>query len=344
MKRAFRILSVALLVILWSGVAAAQGTLEFARLGDFRLEDGETLRNCRIAYRTFGTLNKERSNAVLFPSWFAGTSQDLVSLDLIGPGRLADTSRFFVIAVDALGNGVSSSPSNSRMQPGRKFPRFSIRDMVNCQYELLTRHLGITHLEAVMGISMGGMQAFQWMLSYPDFMEKTVSIVGSPLPTSFDHLIIHAELNLLETMGEGKDGGLTTMRTLTPIHIIAQRTPSFFVENIPVGQLAAYIASTQEAVTRSNIHDWTWQLKAIARHDVFHSFGGSPENAAASVKSRVLVVTSRQDHMVNPASANDFAKTLGARTLELTGNCGHLAFLCENDTLIEAVSRFMTEK
>jgi homoserine O-acetyltransferase/O-succinyltransferase len=95
---------------------AQNGEPQFASLGDFKLQSGEVLRECRIGYRTFGTLNADRSNAVLFPTWASGTSEQLAGS--IGPGRLADSSKFFVVAVDALANGVSSPPPTARRSPG----------------------------------------------------------------------------------------------------------------------------------------------------------------------------------------------------------------------------------
>jgi homoserine O-acetyltransferase len=159
MKQYKRVTSIVLLALLAIQSAKGQSIQRFVELGDFRLESGEIIRECRIGYRTFGELNHEKSNAVLFTTWFIGTTEDLVNL--IGPGKLVDSSKHFVIAVDAFGNGVSSSPSNSKLQPGPKFPQFSIKDMVNSQHELLTREFKIKHLYAVTGISMGGMQTFQ---------------------------------------------------------------------------------------------------------------------------------------------------------------------------------------
>lgn len=85
---------------------------QFADLGVCKLVDGQQITSCRLGYRTWGRLNAERSNAVLFPTWFSGTSASLA--DSIGPNGLVDPGKYFVVAVDALGDGVSSSPSNSR--------------------------------------------------------------------------------------------------------------------------------------------------------------------------------------------------------------------------------------
>jgi homoserine O-acetyltransferase len=150
-----RIWWVASLALVLTGCAPGQ---QIAQLGDLPLQSGAVLRDCRVGYRTFGTLDAARSNAVLVTAWSMGRSRDLARH--IGPGRLVDSRRYFVIAVDPLGNGVSSSPSNSLQQPGDRFPRLSIRDMVEAQRRLVRDVLHLEHLHAVVGTSLGGMQAF----------------------------------------------------------------------------------------------------------------------------------------------------------------------------------------
>ena len=94
--------------------ANTEGAQQFAEFGDFRLRNGSAIHDFRLGYRTLGKLNAAKSNAILWPTWLGGKSQDL--LQYIGPSNVFDSTRYFVILVDAIGNGVSSSPSNSKSQ------------------------------------------------------------------------------------------------------------------------------------------------------------------------------------------------------------------------------------
>jgi homoserine O-acetyltransferase len=322
------------LALLIASLAAAQSTQQFADLGDFRLVSGGTIPHCRIGYRTFGTLNGGRSNAVLVPTWFSGRSEDLAGL--IGPGRLVDSSRFYVVAVDALADGVSSSPSNFPSA----FPEVTIRDMVNSQHALLTGPLGINHLHAVVGISMGGMQTFEWVAAYPDFMDRAVPIIGSPKLTSADLLLWQAELSAIENVLKCRCEARGAMEAVNAIHQFALYTPEYRAEKTAPADFPAFKATLAES--RMAPADWAAQLRAMMTQDIGRANGGSLERAAERVRAATLIVISRQDHMVNPAPARAFAAAIKARTIELTGNCGHMATACESERMTPAVSDFLS--
>src|SRR6266478_746599 len=289
-----------------TNLAGAQ-TLEFARLGDFKLESGEVIRDCRIGYRTFGTLNSNQSNAVLFPTWALGTTEQLIGS--IGSNKLVDSTKYFVIAVDALANGVSSSPSNSKLQPRMKFPKITIRDMVNTQHELLTKTLHLNHVRAVMGISMGGMQTFQWMVTYPDFMDKAIPIVGSPRPTPYDLVFIRAQLRAITNDPDWNNGNYTN----NPARVaeaeflaLILTTPDEYNKRMTREHLAGELDKAKTSPGFDS-NDKIRQLQAIMTLDVSAPFGGSLEGAAAAVKAKVLVISVLQDRAVNPVPALDFA-------------------------------------
>ena len=163
---------------------AADGDLQSYTLQNFRLESGAVLPQATIVYGTYGTLNAAHDNVVLTPSHFMAKWNGYGFV--IGPNLALDPAKYFIVATEMFGNGESSSPSNTP-EPfhGPRFPVTAIRDNVEAVHRLLTEKLGITHLRAIVGFSMGGEQAFQWAVSYPDFMDKIV--VTSATARAYPH-------------------------------------------------------------------------------------------------------------------------------------------------------------
>ena len=341
MKRFIRVSIIIVILFVSSSGAIAQDNLLLANLGDYRLENGQVIRNCRLAYRTFGVLNSDKSNVVLFPTWLAGTTQELIDLGFIGPGKMADSSKHFIVAVDAFGNGVSASPSNSRHQHNQAFPRFSIKDMVNAQHFLLTRYLHLPHLHGVIGISMGGMMAYQWMVSYPDFLDKVVAIVGSPRLTSYDLLLWQAELSAIDSGGRKTKESNAAMKTVAAIHNLHMRTPHYITTNTRPEDFPQFLAATEKSIMKYNAYDWAWQVKAIMGHDIYRSFGDAIDTTAETIRAKALIIWAQQDLAVNSEPAKALAGYLHADTFELAGDCGHLSFICESEVLRDKVNRFM---
>ncbi len=331
------------MAFLFSLAAFAQdGQQQFASLGDFKLESGETIRDCRLGYRTFGQLNSDKSNAILFPTWFTGTTAQLV--ELVGPNKIVDSSKYYVILVDALANGISTSPSNSLTQPHMKFPKLAIRDMVNSQHQMLTEILHINHLKAVMGISMGGMQTFQWIVSYPDFMDKAIPIVGSPRLAPFDLLLWQGENDAIMGDPAWKNGEYTeqpALTLLTAFEGLAIETPDKFNADTTREKLPEWFAETRKHVAEFDANNHIRQSQAMMAHDVSAPLGGLMERAAAAVKAKVLVVVSVSDHMVTPGPALEFAQLLHAEVVELRSNCGHIAPGCETAKAGTAIAAFL---
>jgi pimeloyl-ACP methyl ester carboxylesterase len=126
----------------------------------------------KVGYATHGKLNQAKSNAILVTHAASGVRTSNAAL--IGPGKAYDTDKYFVVTVDAIGGGNSSQPKDGL---GPKFPKYTIRDMVRAQHDLLTNGLGLAHVVAIGGPSMGAQQALEWGIHYPDFTDGLLLIV-----------------------------------------------------------------------------------------------------------------------------------------------------------------------
>jgi homoserine O-acetyltransferase len=324
---------------------SADGELQFAQLGRCKLESGQVIENCRIGYRTFGKLDPARDNAVVMPTWLYGRSADLVSLfgDGSKPQHLVDTTHFFGIAIDALGNGVSSSPSNSATQHGTAFPAFTLRDVVDAEYRLVTEVLGLHHLHAVIGLSMGGEQTFVWAVARPGFFDRAVPILGTPRLTSYDLQVKRIMVETILADPAYLDGNYINEPPLKLANLFGNlvvTTPEYRNQATPLNQLDGFFAQA-EGPQAIDANDRLWQLRAIMTQDVIGN--RSVGEAARAAGPRFLVIVSAQDHLVNPQPALDWAAASGAPVYISHGSCAHLIMSCDAEAVSTRVRRFLAD-
>ena len=343
-RRATRLLAFTLAVIgaLDAQTIAAQtptrtAPLEVATLGSCRLTSGAIIATCRVAYRRYGHLATARDNVVLIPTFFAGKSED----HLFMLGAYVDTTRYHVVIVDALADGHSSSPSNSA-DGAVPFAALTVGDMVDAQHRLLTEHLSITHLRAVVGISMGGFQAFEWAVRHPRFMDAAVSIVGSPRLTTFDRLIFDTWRASVEDMVGAGAATEFVWRQASRLEALRMRTPRFLNDS-GGAHLARSINEVAVAYRDTwSPADYAAQLRAMAAHDISAPFGSDMTRAASAVQARMLVVWTPDDQLIDPRPGAAFARLVGADTLAVRSDCGHAVFWCEPDRIGRVVRGFMS--
>ena len=315
--------------------------LQVAELGECALESGEVLAPCDLGYRTYGELNAARDNAILIPTWFGGTSASWTGI--LGSG-LIDLDGFYAIVVDAFGNGVSTSPTTSPTQRGEAFPTVSLKDMVHAQHRLAEDVMGLNGLYAVMGVSMGGMQTFEWLVEYPDFFGKAVPIIGSPRVGAYDIARWETELRLLELFelcgceeAAAAHAGLSILTSNTPDYHFRVSDRNTVQANLdPQGQDVRRLSGGRT----KNI---AMQLRAMINLDISRGFGGDMAAAAAAIQTELLVIVNATDHLVTPGPALEFAELARAQSLVLDDDCGHLSPFrsCSGTVMTEAISAFL---
>ncbi len=168
------------------------------RLPQFELQRGVTLPKATLVYATHGELNPSRSNAILYPTSYGAQHKDVNWL--IGPGKILDTSQYFVIQVNMFGNGLSSSPGNlPEPFAGTLRPVFTHVDNVAAQFRLVVEHLGIEKLALVYGWSMGGQQALHWAALHPERVERIAGICTSARTSPHNRVFLEGLRSALTT-------------------------------------------------------------------------------------------------------------------------------------------------
>jgi homoserine O-acetyltransferase len=299
---------------------------EFADLGTCALESGQELLDCRVGYRTFGELSEAKDNAILVPTWYGGASANWIQLQ---SELLGDDHDFFVIVVDALANGVSVSPSNSESQPGESFPEITTRDMVRSQYRLATEVFELDGLHAVMGISMGGMQSFEWSVLYPDFMTRVVPIAGSPQLGGHDVAFWETLKRLFAWSAECQCKEAAEAREA--LGLVNSSTIDQAGAALPADSVQARVARATPGMDSGTALNLIRQADAMNATDVTRGFEGDWAEAAGAVQADMLIIVGSSDHVVTPGPAIEFADYLGERAtlIVFENDCGHNIPGCE---------------
>jgi homoserine O-acetyltransferase/O-succinyltransferase len=275
--------------------------------GDLKLESGEAIKDFSISYVTHGTLNAQKSNAILMVTAISGNHHRLDFM--IGPGKALDPSKYFIVCTDAIANGLTTSPSNSKLQPRMSFPKFTIRDMVASQYRLMKEKFGIDHVVAVVGPSMGGMQTLQWGVSHPGYMDALVAIVPLAKTPPWSVAVMEASRKAIMDDPAWKDGnydappekGIRLWRDI--VNLLAARTPDMYTVQFRNGlDVLPWMEQQETAALKAfDANDWIYQSWAYDRHDVGTTpgFGGDTAKALASIKAKTLILTGTKD-LLNP--------------------------------------------
>ena len=272
--------------------APNQAPHQLYKIGDFKLESGEVIKDFSISYVTHGKLNAKKSNAILMVTAISGNHHRLDFM--IGPGKALDTDKYFIVCTDAIGNGLTTSPSNSTAQPRMQFPKFQIRDMVASQHRLMTEHLGISRVVAVVGPSMGGMQALQWGVSHPGFMDSLVAMVPLAKTPAWSVAVMEASRKAIMLDPAWKGGNYTSRRRSgirlwrDILGFLAARTPEVYRDQFPnpARRAAMAAAGGRSLIKVFDANDWIYQTWAYDRHDVGTTPGFNGDTARPCRRSR----------------------------------------------------------
>lgn len=358
------------------------GSRRFAGIGSFRFESGDALPFVRIAYETWGELNQERDNAVLVLHALTGDSHAVGAPGpghptggwwngIVGPGLAIDTDRWFVVAPNMLG-GCQGSTGPASIAPdgaewGPRFPFTSIRDQVNAQAAFADA-IGVSRWAAVVGGSMGGMQALEWAVSFPGRVERLAVIAAPPFSTADQIALNSVQLEAVltdplfhdghyydEKDGEGPHRGLALARRMA---LLNYRTPSELNERFerawqsgisPLGAGGRFAVESyldfhgNKFTRRFDANSYITLVQAMNAHDIGRDRGG-PAAALSRVTARSLVVGIDSDRLFPVEGQELIAAHLpdtidGRVPVVIRSDFGHDGFLIEDDVVSAQLSR-----
>jgi homoserine O-acetyltransferase/O-succinyltransferase len=279
-----------------------QQTGEF-RLGDFKVQSGETIRDAKLVWKSHGTLSPARDNVVLYPCSYGAKHEDLEWL--IGPDRILDPTRWFIVIPNMFSNGVSSGAAETPDYP----LVVTSWDSVQAQRRLLSEQFGVERLHAVYGFSMGAQQAYHWASICPDAVKRAIVVCGSARTAEHNKVFLSGLLRTLEAAPEHLGNGRfsaepkATMRAIGHIYAGWAMSQDFYREKLHLTALGApdletYLRTDWEAsFARRRAANCYAQLVTWYHGDISNNplYGGDLTRALQAIKARVMLLPSETD-------------------------------------------------
>jgi homoserine O-acetyltransferase len=280
--------------------------------GNLSLEEDGELCNLKLAYSVHGKLNAAKDNAILIPTWFAGTSK-LMEQIYIGKGRALDPERYCIIIVNQIGSGISTSPHNAPPpHNGANFPHIRISDDVCAQHKLVTEHLNISELALVVGGSMGAQQTYEWAVRYPNMVKRAAPIAGYASNTMHDFIFTETLIDAIKSDTNWNSGNYSShaevsegLSRLSRLWLVMGWSTDFFADE---GWRQLGLTSIEEfqkdfmagLFTQMDPNNllcmaWKWQ-----RGDVSRLTNGDLAKALGRIKARTFVMPIDSDMFFKP--------------------------------------------
>jgi homoserine O-acetyltransferase len=274
--------------------------------GNVLLQSGRTYRGAQLAYQTYGTLNADKSNAILFMTPFSAHHTDIEWM--IGAGHALDPQKYFIIIPSLFGNGLSSSPSNA-VPPsnGSRWPYFTIADNVRVQRRMLQQVFGIDKLAMASGWSMGGIQAYHWAALFPDSVQRLAVLCGSAKTAPHNQVFLEgvkATLTADAHFHDGRFNGFPErgLRAMGRVYAGWAMSQTFYREELwrqtGCTSLEDYLVTVWEGnyLKRDpdNLlsHIWAWQNADISANELYN---GDFKKALGAITAKAFIMPSATD-------------------------------------------------